>query len=142
MEIEFYDKGKTERFFVVPRRVAENKNGDIIVVDKIQRNEGRLQLFTKDGKVIKTFDGHKDIFERAFDPWDVACDYQQRLLVCDYTNNKIIIFQPNYDLFKVIASYDGGLRYPLCMGLDSSSRIWVGGKFEKVMVLSYDKEID
>ena len=142
MEIEYYNKEKTERFFVVPRRVAENKNGDIIVVDKIHKNEGRLQLFNKDGVVIKTFDGHKDIFEQPFDPYDVACDYRQRLLVCDYTNNKIIIFQPNYDLFKVIASYDGGLRYPLCMGLDSSSRIWVGGKFEKVMVLSYDKEID
>lgn len=35
MEIEFYDKGKIERFFVVFRRVVENKNGDIIVVDKI-----------------------------------------------------------------------------------------------------------
>ncbi|XP_048729812.1 uncharacterized protein LOC125647170 [Ostrea edulis] len=142
MEIEFYNKEKTERFFVVPRRLTENRNGDIIVVDKIQRNEGRLQLFNKIGVVIKTFDGHKDIFERPFDPWDVACDYRQRLLVCDYTNNKIIIFQPNYDLFKVIAAYEGGLRYPLCMGLDSNSRIWVGGKFEKVMVLSYDKEID
>ncbi|XP_061178068.1 uncharacterized protein LOC133186779 [Saccostrea echinata] len=142
MEIEFYNQEKTERFFIVPRRVTENRNGDIIVVDKILKNEGRLQFFNKDGIVIKTFDGHRDIFERHFDPRDVACDYRHRLLVCDYTNNKIIIFQPNYDLFKVIASYEGGLRYPLCMGLDSSSRIWVGGKFEKVMVLSYDKEID
>ena len=82
---EFREDGIT-RLFTLPYRTAENDNSDICVINRTSNDTGELIVLHMDGRVRVTYNGQ----DSEFDPADVACDSNKRIIVLDCNKEKTL----------------------------------------------------
>ena len=95
--------------FECPADVITGKDGTIYVTDghEGEHPNGRIHMFTKDGKLIKIF-GKKGSGPGEFaSPHTLAWDSQGRLFVCDRSNGRIEIFDKDGNFLQETKAFGG-----------------------------------
>jgi sugar lactone lactonase YvrE len=90
--------------FNQPTGVAALSNGDIVVTEGhgSKLNKSQVSIYTKDGKLIRTFASHGTGEGQLTEPHAVAVDSQDRIYVADRTGNRINVYDKNG---KVLATW-------------------------------------
>ncbi|KAJ8311957.1 hypothetical protein KUTeg_009330 [Tegillarca granosa] len=112
--------------FTNPQHVAENVNGDVVVVDNnvhafivVTNKEGRLKYMYPD-------------FEQSFHIIDecsgIACDSIGCILVSDYLNHKIHQIDIDGRFIQFILSEQEGIQLPWGLSIDNKGQLWLGNE--------------
>ena len=126
---EFQEDGIT-RLFTAPTRTAENGNSDICVINRTGDYTGELIVLHEDGRVRFTYRGQEG---QIFNPIDVACDTERRIVVLEYTKTtSLYLMSSNGAFFRFLLS--DMFDYPVTMALYQNT-LWIG--FEKGVVKVY-----
>lgn len=107
------------RIFSIPKKVLENTNTDICVIDKLQDQSSRLCVLSSAGSLKFQYS--------ALSPWDVCCDQY---------SNLVLISRHRADI-QILDQYGALLQTVLAVGLDTAfsascvtidpEAIWVAG---------------
>ncbi|CAC5425920.1 unnamed protein product [Mytilus coruscus] len=128
--IEFYG---TKRIFTTPRRLAENMNGDICVLDETSEKRGKILIFNKDRSLKLVYTGINDS-EEHFNPNSICCDSEARIIISDYSCSKLHILDQSGNFLQYIIHSE--IKNPFCMTIDFKDHLWIGLKSGKIVVLS------
>ena len=118
-----------------PRRVTENLNGDIIVVDLLGETSGRVVAFDFVGNLRFTYEGNPRRFK--FLPFDICCEPELRISVSDFYNHEINVLNCDGEFIQEIPTNLEGLFNPIAIALDKTNKLWIGGKGGKILVYKY-----
>ncbi|XP_052684010.1 uncharacterized protein LOC128164278 [Crassostrea angulata] len=113
-EYEYHEDGQT-RLFTVPRRVKQNGNTDICVVNRTRQCTGELVILSSSGFLKSVYHGH---------PTDVICDAHCNIIVTDCSNSQIHLLSPDGEFMKYLLT-ENDVKYPYSMSLYKST-LWVG----------------
>ena len=131
---EFREDGTT-RIFTLPTRTAENGNSDICVINRTGDYTGDLIVLHGDGRVRFTYCGQKG---RKFDPRDVACDSDRRIIVLEMTKTtSLSLLSPNGTFLRFLLS--DMFDYPHTMALYQNT-LWIGFQEGALKVYKYTAE--
>ena len=133
--IQFEEDGKT-RLFRYAVYVDENKNGDIVVIDKIERFQGRLHVLSGKGKVQYSYNGTSKLKKCGFSPASVCCDNQCRIIVADVWNSALHLLNARGELLQLLMTEKDGLVNPFSLGL-CEGFLWIGMYDGNVIVAEY-----
>ena len=133
--IQFENDGQT-RLFRYTVHVNENKNGDILVSDKIGEYKGRLYILNNKGKVKHSYNGSSKLKDPDFDPTSVCCDDQCRIIVADLNNSALHLLNAKGELLQLLMTEKDGLVHPYSLGL-CDGLLWIGTFEGKVIVAEY-----
>lgn len=122
-----------------PRRVTENSNGDIIVVDLSTETSGRVLAFDFVGKLRFTYEGNPK--RSKFLPFDVCCDSDLRVFVSDFFNHEINVLGCDGQFIQEIPTNMEGLLNPIAIAFDKKGKLWIGGKGGKILIYITHKTI-
>ncbi|XP_063434501.1 uncharacterized protein LOC134715890 [Mytilus trossulus] len=128
--IEYYC---SNRIFTTPRRLAENKNGDICVLDETSEKSGQILLFNRDGSLKLVYTGSSDSDEH-FNPNSICCDSEARIIISDYSCNKLHILDQSGNFLQYIIHSE--IKNPFCVTIDCKDHLWIGLKSGKIIVFS------
>jgi sugar lactone lactonase YvrE len=80
--------------FNQPTGVAALSNGDIVVIEGhgSKLNKSQVSIYTKDGKLVRTFSSHGTGEGQLTEPHAVAVDTQDRIYVADRTGNRVNVY--------------------------------------------------
>ncbi|XP_071169847.1 tripartite motif-containing protein 2-like [Mytilus edulis] len=128
--IEFYG---TKRIFTTPRRLAENINGDVCVLDETSEKSGQILFFNKAGSLKLVYNGSSDSDEH-FNPNSICCDSEARIIISDYSCNKLHILDQSGNFLQYIIHSE--IKNPFCITIDCKDHLWIGLKSGKIIVFS------
>ena len=128
---EFREDGVT-RLFTWPSRTTENGNSNICVINHTSDTTGELVVLHGDGRVRATYRGQ----DSEFDPRDVACDCNRRIIVSDCKNKSLHLLSPDGTFLRYLLS--DMFDYPEIMALYHSS-MWTGFQSGAVTVYRYSE---
>ena len=134
--IQFEEDGKT-RLFQYACYVNENKNGDIVVLDRIGEYKGRLYILNNKGEVKHSYNGTSKLEEFDFLPVSVCCDDQSRITVADLANSALHLLNARGELLQLLMTEKDGLVHPHSLGL-CDGMLWIGTWEGKVIVAEYN----
>ena len=133
--IQFEEDGHT-RLFQYGYFVDENKNGDIVVLNKVGEKRGQLIILDQKGYAKHYYNGTSQLDEDDFLPATVCCDNQCRIIVADKYNSALHLLNPRGELLRLLMTEKDGLVRPYSLGL-SDGLLWVGTYEGKVIVAEY-----
>jgi sugar lactone lactonase YvrE len=83
--------------FNQPTGVAVLSTGDIVVIEGhgSKLNKSQVSIYTKDGKLLRTFASHGTGDGQLTEPHAVSVDSQDRIYVADRTSNRINVYDKN-----------------------------------------------
>lgn len=129
-EYEYQENGQT-RLFNALRRVKQNGNTDICVVNVTSQSAGELVVLSISGSLRNIYSGQRLV--NRFKPTDVICDSQCNIIV----TVTVHLLSPDGDFLKYLLT-ENGVRNPSSMSLYKST-LWVGDKHGHVKVLQYNE---
>ena len=131
---EFRKDGIT-RLFTVPARTAENGNSDMCVINFTSGSTGDLIVLYRDGRMRFTYRGQDG---RKFDPRDVACDSERRIIVLEcYKTTYLSLLSQNGIFLRFLLS--DMIDYPHTVALYQNT-LWIGFQKGAVKVYKYTVE--
>ena len=125
---EFREDGVT-RLFTLPWRTTENGNSDVCVINRTSDDTGELVVLRGYERVRATYRGQEG---SKFDPRDVACDCNRRIIVLDCHNKFLHLLSPDAAFLRYLLT--DMFDYPQTMALYQGS-MWIG--FDKGAVTMY-----
>ncbi|XP_062609520.1 tripartite motif-containing protein 2-like [Saccostrea cucullata] len=105
------------RLFNMPRKVAENTNADICVIDRVPDQNSRLYVLSSSGVLKFEFSTQS--------PWDVCCDQYSNIIVISRHCSDVTILDKNGLHLETFSASDK-FKSALSVSMDSDS-IWVSG---------------
>ncbi|CAC5382967.1 TRIM71 [Mytilus coruscus] len=122
-----YDKHK-QRLFTIPIRITSNVNNDILVIDRISGNDGRMVVLDREGQVKRTYQGNPQVNsgEKLFDPRDIVTTSVGHVIVNDFNNHALHVLSGEGDLLTCKVMEDQGIIYPMSLSIDTKGQLWVG----------------
>lgn len=133
-DIEFYQH---ERLFRYPRRIAQNSNEDLWVVNRLNENTGNIVVIDLEGKLKFRYNRNTD--NLSFDPMDVAANKNGSMIIADFGNHLIHLVKDDGTFLQYIMTRKHGLAFPSTIALDQSDRAWIGCDFGKVHIVRFNK---
>ena len=127
---EFQEDGIT-RLFTYPRKTAENGNANICAINCTSNGTGELIVLYGDGRVRFTYRGQEGT---KFDPTDLACDSERRIIVADFKNNSLHLLNSDGLFFRYLMS--NMFECPETVVLYQSN-LWIGFYDGTVKVYKY-----
>lgn len=119
--------------FTQPYRVTNTSNGNIFVVDSLDKQfRGRVVVIGKTGNIERIYSGHHDVNAKGkpFTPIDILATPSDIILVVDWMIHAVHILNSDGDFISYFCVNDIGIQYPHSLVLSSSERIYIGcGKF-------------
>ncbi|XP_061198133.1 uncharacterized protein LOC133206206 [Saccostrea echinata] len=125
--------------FKFPRRVVDNLNEDLIVVDIMFRS---VICVNKEGNLRWIYKGSLESRKNGieFDPWDLAANSKEEIIVSNTKPNTIdVLSKDGLFLMYVVTKIDG-ISNPLGICVDSEGKLWVGQASGKVCIYNYLNE--
>ncbi|XP_062597746.1 uncharacterized protein LOC134259162 [Saccostrea cucullata] len=133
---------KDKPLLIYPRRVTQNGNGDICIVNWRNSSEGDLVILTSSGILKSVYRGQNIVnnspFQNSsvvFDPYDVVCDSLCNILVTDARNHKIHLLDPAGKFLKFCLT-EKEMIFPTSLSLYKST-LWAGNTRGQVKVFQY-----
>ena len=127
---EFQNDDKT-RLFTVPWKTTENLNSDICVINGTSSQTGELIVLHDDGRLRFTYRGQDD---SGFNPSDVACDSERRIIVSEIDENSLHVLSPDGTFLGFLLS--DMFKQPAKMAL-FENYLWFGFSDGTVKVYKY-----
>lgn len=128
------DKGK--RIPVHPYRVAENIDGSIAVSDWISDKEGRVVVFSHDGKVRMVYYGTSK--GRSFLPYGICTDKFGHIIVGDIISQEIHLLDiRGHFLMVLISKEELDNERPYSVAVDHMGTLWVGNERAQIKIFRY-----
>ena len=122
---EFGREGDGEGEFQKPWGVAVNSAGEIIVTDRVRNN---IQVFTSNGKYLKTIGKEGSAEGELRQPTGVVCDKGDNIIVADTKNHRIQVFTKDGSFLRCFGTKGSGrgkLHTPLDLSLAVNGNIIV-----------------
>lgn len=122
-----------------PYRVAENINGDVLVIDGLSGNSGRLVVFSGSGEV--KFDYHGNAIDNGnpFCPMNLCVDYNGNIFLLDGGSHCIHVLNSKGELQRLISSEEVGGGRPFVISIGRDGYLWVGDASGDVSVYRYHR---
>ena len=133
--IQFEEDGQT-RLFQCAKFVDENRNGDVVVIDHLEKFKGRMYILNKKGEVKNSYNGTSQLNMYSFSPVSVCCDDHCRIIVADINNSALHLLNPRGELLQLLMTEEDGLVHPYSLGL-CDGLLWIGTEHGKVIVAEY-----
>ncbi|XP_048759378.2 uncharacterized protein LOC125668977 [Ostrea edulis] len=105
------------RLFTIPRKVTENANTDICVIDKMHDQHSRLCVLSSAGILKFQYS--------SMSPWDVCCDQYSHIIAISRLGVDVQILDKNGLLLQVFSAADTAIS-ALSISMDVDT-IWVAG---------------
>ena len=125
------DKQRGHPLFKFPRRVVQNINGDLGVVDISLHS---LTVVDNEGTTRWLFKGSEESrnLGQTFDPWDVCVDSDSNYLVSNTGNHAVDMLDEDGNYLRQILTEADGIKSPLGLGFDSRGIFWLGHAYGQV----------
>ncbi|CAC5404879.1 unnamed protein product [Mytilus coruscus] len=122
---EYDQDGK--RLFNIPFRITSHSNGDIVFLDKLSNQSGRIVSMTTEGAIKWAYNPLKDTRSGPrFDPWDIVVTSHDNVIICDMINNALHILNCDGQIMICQKTDSLGIRYPASMGIDKHCHLILG----------------
>ena len=113
------------KLFTSPRRVTQNINLDICVVDMIDKTFRTLVMgVTLNGRQKFSYTGQASL-KQKFSASDVCCDQNARIKLTDTLNNAIHVLSADGHFLQILLGEQDGLFLPRALALHED-KLWVG----------------
>ena len=131
------DGDKAKRIPVHPYRVAENIDGSIAVSDWLSEKEGRVVVFSHDGKVRMVYYGLDDE-KRNFLPYGICTDRFGHIIVGDVVNQEVHLLDIKGHFLKVLITKEElDNERPYSLAVDHMGTLWVGNERAQIKIFRY-----
>ena len=118
-----------------PWGIAVNNRGEVAVADS---ENHRIQLFTSDGRNLRTI-GRKGTGKGEMkSPMGVTFDHNNRVIVVDYGNDRIQILTSTGQFIKNFGEKELKDPYGVCLTSDGNIAVCSGGEKAGVKVFAQD----
>lgn len=114
------DQQKT--LFKNPQLVTENINGDICVVDGLNK----VIIVNKDGRLKFTYPDADHSEHTLEDCHGITCDKLGYILVSDWNNNEVHQINSEGQFVKFVLTYEHDIQEPWGLSIDDNGQLWVG----------------
>ena len=128
---EFREDGVTG-LFTLPKRMTENGNSDICIINRTGGATGDLIVLRGDGRLRATYCGQEG---SEFDPRGIACDPNGRIIVSDCKNKSLHLLSQDGTFFRYLLT--DMFDYPTAIALYQDN-LWVGFLKGAVKVYKYN----
>ena len=131
------DGDKTKRIPIHPYRVAENIDGSLAVSDWVNDKEGRVVVFSHDGKIRMVYYGQSHE-ARSFLPYGIATDRYGHILVGDVINSEVHLLDIKGHFLRILLTKEelGGEK-PYSLAIDPTGMLWVGNERAYIKIFRY-----
>ena len=115
---------------------TDQGNPVIVVSD---RNNHRVQLLDLYGTHLHTYGSYGDGEGQILRPRGVVADPTGRILMCDYSNNRVVSFlrEDGQDKWERLIPHEQQLNEPYCIDIDTAGKTLAVGDYDKVHLYSY-----
>lgn len=121
-----FDSNK-EALFTVPHRITSNTNGDIIVIDRPPKGNGRLRSLDKDGNIKWNYTGLEiQKQKQCFDPWDLVTTSHDSIITCDFSNENLHILNSKGNVINCIGLTPLDIYRPVSMAIIQNETLLIG----------------
>ncbi|XP_061178375.1 uncharacterized protein LOC133187016 [Saccostrea echinata] len=119
-DYEYQEDGQN-RLFTWSRRVTQNSNSDICVMNHTSDTTGDLVIMSPSGRMKFVYLGQK--LTKNFKPSNVVCDSLCNILVIDYNNKQIHLLSPDGEFLKFLLTKNE-VNHPIRLSLYKCT-LWV-----------------
>ena len=127
------DDGRT-KLFTWPKRVTQNVNMDLCVVDTVNKDfRTRVVGVTTDSRLKFTYTGQTSLKEK-FNAKDLCCDERGRIILTDYLNDAVHVLSADGQFLQYLLTAKDGLVYPRSLA-HCDDTLWIGCEKGVVRVL-------
>ena len=135
------DGDKNKHIPIHPYRVTENIDGSIALTDWVNDKEGRVVVFSHDGKVRMVYYGDEARNareKRSFLPYGIASDKYGHILVGDIINQEVHLLDIKGHFQRVLLTReDLENERPYSLAVDSMDMLWVGNERATIKIYRY-----
>ena len=129
------EQGEVGEPFRLPTDIAFDSRGDMYISDGYDNS--RLHKYTPDGELIKSW-GRPGTEPGEFDlPHCVRIDKDDRVLVCDRSNNRVQIFDTEGEFLTEWTD----LNHPDTIHIDEDDIVYIAEMDQRVSILNLDGEL-
>ena len=112
--------------------VVVDREGRILIASSLPE----IQVFTNDGRKIRSFGSQGHAEGEFCNPCRMAIDNDGNVIICDYGNHRIQVMDIEGNFIRCFGTIDQ-LKYPSCVDVDGEDRIVVSSH-KKVSVFEKD----
>lgn len=128
---------KVKRIPVHPYRCAENIDGSLVVSDWVSDKEGRVVVFSHDGKVRMVYYGHSNE-KRSFLPYGICTDKYGHIIVGDIINQEVHLLDIRGHFLQILLTrHDLDNERPYSVAVDHMGTLWVGNERAQIKIFRY-----
>lgn len=132
------DGDKSKRIPVHPYRVAENIDGSIAVADWISDKEGRVVVFSHDGKIRMVYYGKNFERKNNFLPYGICTDKFGHIIVGDILSQEVHLLDiKGHFLMVLLSKADLENERPYSVAVDHMGLLWVGNERAQIKIFRY-----
>jgi len=130
---------RAKRIPIHPYRVAENIDGSIAISDWISDKEGRVVVFSHDGKIRMVYYGNgSSEADRSFLPYGICTDKYGHILVGDIIRQEVHLLDVKGHFITVLLSRtDLDNERPYSLAVDHMGTLWVGNERAQLKIFRY-----
>ncbi|XP_078312771.1 uncharacterized protein LOC144619217 [Crassostrea virginica] len=132
-EYEYQEDGQT-RLFTAPRRVTQNGNTDICVINSTGKTTSELVIMSFYGSRKSVYQGCNEK-QLDFYATDVVCDYKCNIIVNDLHKSTIHILDPRGKFMKYLLT-EKEIYNPSSISLRNST-LWAANVYGQVKLFHY-----
>ncbi|MFQ5865945.1 MAG: 6-bladed beta-propeller [bacterium] len=133
-----WNRGDGEGEFRFPTQIAIGPDGRLYVVDTLNF---RVQIFTPNGKFVKTFGQVGNLPGNLYRPKGIGLDSEGHIYVSDAAFSNVQIFDRDGKLLLHFGSFGSGLadlRLPAGMYIDEQDQVYVVDQFNnRIQIYQY-----
>lgn len=130
MEAHEYDKARSW-VFTFPYRITTNKSCDIIILDKLADNKGRIvatHVVQKHIEIKWIYSGINNL--EMFDPWDIVITPHDNVIICDPRCHALHILNCEGHIITKESLSPLDIYYPCSMSITKEGLLFIGCKKE------------
>lgn len=128
---QYKNDGNTP-LFLFPYKVAENVNGDVCVIDRVEMKHGQVVVLSSTGELKFIYQGC-GTKQLEFDPRGLCCDSAGHILLNDYGTRSVHLLDHEGTFQTYLIKTDE----EICSMSLYLNRLWIGGKNGMISVYHY-----
>lgn len=131
------DGDKAKKIPVHPYRVAENIDGSIAVSDWMNDKQGRVVVFSHDGKVRMVYYGINSE-RKGFLPYGICTDKYGHIIVSDISSQEVHLLDIKGHFLRILLNKDDMANdRPYSVAVDHMGTLWVGNERAQIKIFRY-----